>query len=102
VVSRHANHRHGGRFWPVALAILILASAAHAKEKPPGFESPDQAFHAYVTGAVTGDFDLMLSTLTRESRAYHVGLAVMSLTYVFHGTSMRRSCAITESQPTPR
>jgi hypothetical protein len=72
-----------GRIWLVVFALLILALVVHAKEKPPGFDSPEQAFRAYITGAITEDFDLMLSALTRESQAYHTGLAVFSLTYLF-------------------
>ena len=59
------------------------ASNAARKEAVAGFDSPESAFRAYATGAVTEDSDLMLSALTRESRAYHIGLAWMSLSYVF-------------------
>ena len=48
-----------------------------------GFDSPAAAFHAYITGKVTQDFDSMLSALTRESQAYHIGLAVFALTYLY-------------------
>ena len=70
----------------IIVAIVVtspLASGANAYEKPRGFDSPDAAFRAYVTGAVTEDFDLMLSSLTRESKAYHIGLSVFSATFLF-------------------
>ncbi len=66
------------------VAIVVTSPLAFAaEEKPPGFDSPDAAFRAYVTGAVTEDFDLMLSSLTRESKAYHIALSVFSATFLF-------------------
>ncbi len=49
----------------------------------PGYDSPERAFQAYTTGAVTHDFDLMLSALTRESRAYLIDAVVSSATLMF-------------------
>jgi hypothetical protein len=49
----------------------------------PGYDSPEEAFHAYVRGNVSQNFDQMLSALTPESKAYHVGLAVISVGYLF-------------------
>ncbi|HID75516.1 MAG TPA: hypothetical protein EYP56_05905 [Planctomycetaceae bacterium] len=66
------------------IAVVFASPLVHAAdEKPRGFDSPDAAFRAYVTGAVTGDFDLLLSALTRQSKAYHIGLAIFSATYLF-------------------
>ena len=66
------------------IAVAFACSCVcNAQEKLPGFDSPDLAFHAYVTGAATEDFDLLLSALTRESKAYHIGLSIFSATFLF-------------------
>jgi len=62
---------------------LVCSCVCTAQEKLPGFDSPDSAFRAYVTGAATEDFDLLLSALTRESQAYHVSLSIFSATFLF-------------------
>ena len=64
--------------------IVVTSSLAFAaEEKVRGFDSPDAAFRAYITGAVTEDFDLMLSSLTRESKAYHIALSIFSARFLF-------------------
>lgn len=65
------------------LTVLVVAGNGAAADRQPGFDSPGEAFHAYVTGMVTEDYELMLSALTPKSRAYHVGLAVFSAVYLF-------------------
>ena len=65
-------------------AIVFTSSLASvAEDRLPGFDSPEQAFRAYVTGAITEDFDLMLSSLTPEAKAYHIGLAIFSAVFLF-------------------
>lgn len=64
--------------------IVVTSSLAFAAEgKVRGFDSPDAAFRAYITGAIMEDFDLMLSSLTRESKAYHIALSVFSARFLF-------------------
>ena len=65
-----------------AVASTTVASA-FGEENSPGYNSPESAFHVYVTGSATGNFDQMLSALTPDSRGYHVGLAVISVGYLF-------------------
>ena len=68
-----------------ALAIFVFGASlsCFAQDKLPGFDSPEKAFHAYLTGAVSQDFDLTLSSLTPEAKAYHIGLAVVSAHFLF-------------------
>jgi hypothetical protein len=61
-----------------------------AQEKLPGFESPEKAFHAYITGAVSQDFDLTLSSLTPEAKAYHIVLVVISVPSFFEKDEMEK------------
>jgi hypothetical protein len=63
--------------------VCLYRTQTAVKNALPGYDSPERAFRAYLTGAVTEDFDQMLSALTPESRAYHVGLAMMSVGYLF-------------------
>ena len=68
----------------IFLAIVVTSSFTFAaEERLPGFESPQRAFEAYLTGAANENYDLMLSALTRESKAYHLSLAVFSAVYLF-------------------
>jgi hypothetical protein len=69
----------------LALAAFVLGATlpSFAKDKLPGFDSPEKAFHAYLTGVVSEDFDLMLSSLTPEAKAYHVALSLFSAGFLF-------------------
>jgi hypothetical protein len=70
--------------WITFAAFLFATnSLGLAQDKTPGFESPEKAFRAYLTGSASHDFDLMLSALTPEAKAYHVGLAVVTVPYLF-------------------
>src|SRR5262249_6152178 len=76
----------------IALATFMFAASLSgvAHDNPGGFESPEKAFTAYLTGAVSGDFDLMLSSLTPKGKAYHIGLAVVSVPYLFGKKEMEK------------
>ena len=67
----------------LVVVILAFSSSAIAAEKLPGFDSPSLAFQAYMTGAITEDFDLMLSSLTREGKAHHLALSLFSASFLF-------------------
>jgi len=69
----------------LALAALVFGATlpSSAKDTRPGFDSPEAAFHAYLMGVVSEDFDLMLSSLTPEAKAYHLGLSLFSAVYLF-------------------
>ena len=69
----------------ITLSTLIFAASLPclAQDNLPGFDSPEKAFHAYLTVAVSQDFDLTLSSLTPETKAYHIGLAVFSAHFLF-------------------
>lgn len=60
--------------------VCVQAQRANAEQ---GFDTPEEAYRAYLTGQVTEDPALMLSALTRDSQAFHVGLAVFSAEYLF-------------------
>jgi len=77
--------------WIALTALLFVAtSSGFAQDKLPGFESPEKSFLAYLTGTVSQDFDLMLSSLTPEAKAYHIGLAVVSVPYLFDKKAMEK------------
>src|SRR5437016_3561552 len=77
--------------WIALVPFLVAANvSAFAQDKLPGFESPEKAFRAYVTGAVSQDFDLTLSSLTPEAKAYHIGLVVASVPYFFEKKEMEK------------
>ena len=44
----------------LALAAFVLGGTlpSFAKDKLPGFDSPEKAFHAYCAGVVSEDFDI--------------------------------------------
>jgi hypothetical protein len=69
----------------IELAALFFGASlpCFAEDKLPGFDTPEKAFHAYVTGAVSQDFELTLSSLTPEAKAYHIGLALFSAEFLF-------------------
>lgn len=70
--------------WMLFLAMLATpAAVSGGEEKPAGFDTPEQAFKAYITGVATEDYDRQLASLTRESQAYHIGLAVFSASFLF-------------------
>ncbi len=77
--------------WIALATFFFWASlSCFAQDKLPGFDSPEKAFHAYLTGAVSQDFDLMLSSLTPEAKAYHIGLVVGSIPFFFEKNEMER------------
>ena len=76
----------------IALATFILGASflAFAQNTSPGFDSPERAFRAYVSGTVSQDFDLVLSSLTPEAKAHHIGLAVVSVPYLFEKKDIQK------------
>jgi hypothetical protein len=76
----------------IALASFLIAIplTSVAQKKLPGFDSPEKAFDAYLRGAVSQDFDLTLSALTPEAKAYHIGLVVVSVPYFFDKNEMEK------------
>jgi len=69
----------------LALATVVFGVSlpSFAQDKLPGFDSPEKAFHAYLIGVVSEDFDLMLSALTPEAKAYHISLSLFSAAFLF-------------------
>ena len=69
----------------LALATFVFGTSlsSFAQDKLPGYDSPEKAFQAYLTGVVSEDFDLMLSSLTPEAKAYHVSLSLFSAAFLF-------------------
>jgi hypothetical protein len=63
---------------------VFAASTGHAAEPAGGFESPEAALRAYLRASAMQDYDGMLATLTRESRAHHLALAVFSAEFLFN------------------
>ena len=78
------------RWIGLVASLLVANSSGFAQEKLPGLESPEKAFRAYLTGTVSQDFDLMLSSLTPEAKSYHIGLAVVSVPYLFDKKGMEK------------
>jgi hypothetical protein len=76
--------------WIALVAFLFGANlSGYAQDKLTGFESPEKAFCAYLAGIVSQDFDVMLSSLTPEAKAYHIGLAVVSVPCLFEKKEMQ-------------
>jgi hypothetical protein len=67
----------------VAAFLILAVSTGIAAEPAGGFDSPVEAFRAYLLASAHQDYDQMLATLTRESRAHHLALAVFSAEFLF-------------------
>lgn len=65
------------------IVVLTLSLPCVAKEKPPGYKTPEAAIRAYVTGVYRQNAELLISSCTPRTRAFHFGLAAFSISYAY-------------------
>lgn len=77
------------RYLFCVLALLAISQPCFADDKPSGYDTPEAAFNAYLTGCVKHDWDLVLSSCTPKSRGLHVAKLVVFMGWVFEGKEIK-------------